>query len=162
MTLATVGAPWGLQGWVKVWSATSPRERLLEYREFNGASEHWQGHLDVAQIRPQGRFLACKFNGFDSPEAAEKIKSVELQVRRSALPDTEENEYYWHDLIGLQVVTVAGIELGRIEEMLETGANDVMVVQGERRRWVPFVIPEVVAEVDLVAGICRVDWDPDF
>jgi len=114
------------------------------------------------QAKPQGRFLAYKFKGFDTPEAAKRINGVELQIPRSALPATEKGEYYWHDLVGLQVTTTTDVNLGRIIEMLETGANDVMVVQGERRRWVPFILPDVITEIDLVAGICRVDWDPDF
>lgn len=90
------------------------------------------------------------------------MNGVELQISRQTLPETEEGEYYWRDLIGLQVVTVGNVNLGRVIEMLETGSNDVMVVQGDRRRWVPFIIPEVVVEIDLKAQICRVDWDPDF
>ena len=135
---------------------------MLEYRQFNGASRSWQGTLEVEQAKPQGRFLAYHFKGFDSPEAARKINGVELQILRPSLPAAEAGEYYWHDLMGLQVVTTSGFNFGRIVEMLETGANDVMVVQGERRRWVPFILPDVVTEVDLVAGICRVDWDPEF
>lgn len=162
MTLGTVGATWGLQGWVKVWSATSPAERLLEYPEFNGCLPRWHGSLRVEQAKPQGRFLAFKFHDFDSPEAVQRLNGAELQIPRSALPPVEEGEYYWHDLMGLEVITLEGVNLGPIVEMLETGANDVMVVQGDRRRWLPFVIPSVVLEVDLVKRICRVDWDPEF
>ena len=151
-----------MRGWVRVWSATSPRDRLLEYQQFNGVSKRWQGELNVVGAKPQGRFLAYKFAGFDDSEMAQRLNGVELQILRSALPATEEGEYYWHDLIGLQVATIAGVDLGLIVEMLETGANDVMVVQGDRRRWLPFILPDVVTEIDLVAGTCRVDWDPDF
>jgi 16S rRNA processing protein RimM len=135
---------------------------LLEYEQFNGLSRSWRGTLEVQQTKPQGRFLAYHFKGFDSPEAARKINGVELQVLRSTLPEAEAGEYYWHDLIGLQVVTGSGVSLGNIVEMMETGANDVMIVDGDRRRWVPFILPSVVTEVDVAAGVCRVDWDPEF
>jgi len=135
---------------------------LLDYDQFNGLSKSWHGTLEVLQAKPQGRFLAYHFKGFDSPEAARKINGVELQVLRSTLPATEAGEYYWHDLIGLQVVTGSGVSLGNIVEMMETGANDVMIVDGDRRRWVPFILPSVVTEVDVAAGVCRVDWDPEF
>ena len=160
--MGTIGATWGLRGWVKVWSSTSPREGLLEYRQFNGVSPSWQGELSVCEAKQQGRFLAYKFNGFDTPEAAQRLNGVQLQISRLDLPEIEEGEYYWRDLIGLQVLTVGGVDLGQVVEMLETGSNDVMVVQGDRRRWLPFILPEVVTEIDMNARTCRVDWDPDF
>lgn len=125
-------------------------------------SRSWQGQLTVEQARPQGRFLAYKFKGFDTPEAAKQLNGVELQVERSALPATEQGEFYWHDLIGLQVITIDNVDLGRVVEMLETGSNDVMVVEGDRRRWVPFILPTVITDIDRINRVCRVDWDPDF
>ena len=71
-------------------------------------------------------------------------------------------EYYWADLVGLRVETVDGVELGRIEQLFETGSNDVIVVQGDRERLVPYIWEQVVREVDLEAGVMRVDWDPEF
>ncbi len=160
--MATVGAPWGLQGWVKVWSATSPPDNLLVYRQFAGCSRRWQGNLDVEQCKRQGRFLAFKFRGFDNRTDADKLKGIELRVRRDQLPVPEIDEYYWHDLVGLRVETVDGVLYGHIVEMVETGANDVMVVEGDRQRWIPFLIDRVVLEVDLDKRVCKVDWDADF
>ncbi|MDO5610991.1 MAG: ribosome maturation factor RimM, partial [Pseudomonadota bacterium] len=70
--------------------------------------------------------------------------------------------YYWVDLEGLQVVTVAGVVLGRVDHLFSTGANDVIVVQGERERMIPFVQPDVITQIDFDAGLIVVDWDPDF
>ncbi|MBV1961646.1 MAG: ribosome maturation factor RimM [Immundisolibacteraceae bacterium] len=160
--MGTIGAPWGLKGWVKVWSATSPSESLLEHRQFHGEAQNWSGELTVSESKPQGRFLAFKFSGCDNREAAERLKGAELQLLRASLPAPEPGEYYWHDLIGLDVTTREGVALGQIVEMMETGANDVMVIQGDRRRWVPYLEPEVVIEIDLVKNSCLVDWDAEF
>ncbi|MBL4623393.1 MAG: 16S rRNA processing protein RimM [Immundisolibacteraceae bacterium] len=160
--MGTIGAPWGLKGWVKVWSVTSPPESLLEHSQFRGESQNWTGELKVVESKPQGRFLAFKFAGCDNRDAAERLKGAEIQLLRSSLPAPEPGEYYWHDLIGLDVTTREGVPLGQIVEMMETGANDVMVIQGERRRWVPYLEPDVVVEINLTKNSCLVDWDPDF
>ena len=80
----------------------------------------------------------------------------------SALPSTRPGEYYWADLVGLEVRTLDGVDLGRIEQLFETGSNDVIVVQGERERLIPYIWDQVVREVDLDAGTMLVDWDPEF
>ena len=80
---------------------------------------------------------------------------------RNALPEPAENEYYWSDLIGLSVFNAEQQAFGKVSELLETGANDVLVVQGERERLIPFV-PQVIQEVDLAAGMIRVDWGLDY
>jgi len=78
------------------------------------------------------------------------------------LPKTQTDEYYWTDLIGLEVVNLAGISLGHIENLFETGANDVLVVKGERERLIPLVFDRVVLNVDVIAKKMQVDWDSDF
>jgi len=86
----------------------------------------------------------------------------EIGVRRDQLPPAAPGEYYWHDLLGLDVVDLHGEALGRVDHLLETGANDVLVVQGERERLIPFVPGKVVMRVDLEGGVIQVDWDKEF
>jgi len=83
-------------------------------------------------------------------------------VPRSALPAAGEDEYYWSDLEGLRVETLEGVDLGTVDHLIETGANDVLIVRGDRERLIPFLRPSVVREIDLVAARIRVAWDPDF
>ena len=83
-------------------------------------------------------------------------------MRRDALPKPAPGELYWSDLEGLRVRTVEGRELGTVSHLFETGANDVIVVKGDRERLIPFLRDSVVREVDLAAGTMIVDWDPDF
>jgi 16S rRNA processing protein RimM len=78
------------------------------------------------------------------------------------LPPAPEGEYYWTDLIGLTVINREGVTLGQVDHLLETGANDVLVVKGERERLIPFLLELVVLEVDLAQRMLRVDWEEDF
>jgi 16S rRNA processing protein RimM len=86
----------------------------------------------------------------------------ELAVRRSQLPATGADEVYWVDLLGLAVVNIHGEDLGRVDHLLETGANDVLVVKGEKERLIPFARDSIVKEVDLRAGKILVDWERDY
>ena len=95
-------------------------------------------------------------------DAAALLTGTEIGVYRSQLPVVESNDYYWSDLMGLQVVTSSGRVLGRVDHLIETGANDVMVVKGAQECLVPYIKGQVIESVDLEAGEIRVDWDPDF
>jgi 16S rRNA processing protein RimM len=90
------------------------------------------------------------------------LTGCEIGITRDELPAAETGEYYWHDLQGLSVVTLAGESLGTVDHLIETGANDVLVVEGERERLIPFVMGQVVVHVDLDKGEIQVDWDKEF
>ena len=86
---------------------------------------------------------------------------MRIAVPRSELPPLPEGEYYWQDLLGLRVVNCEGVELGEVAEIFATGANDVLVVRGERERLIPFVEP-VVVKVDIEASRLTLDWGADY
>ena len=163
VTLGRVTGAHGLQGWIRVHSETSPRENIATFRHLllgrNGAWQRWR--LNAG--RRQGKTVVLKLRGCNDRGAAEALVGAEIAIERAQLPQLEEpGEYYWTDLEGLSVETGDGRSLGRLERLFETGANDVMVVQGERERLIPFVWGEVVKDVDLDARRIRVDWDPEF
>ena len=163
VTLGRISGAHGVKGWVKVYSETSPRENILAYAPWELVRAGRRQRVEVVAGRPQGRILVARLEGCDDHDAAEALVGCEIQVPRSRLPGgLAEGEYYWADLVGLRVETLDGVELGRVERLFETGANDVIVVQGERERLLPYVWQQVVREVDLAAGVMRVDWDPDF
>ena len=95
-------------------------------------------------------------------DVVEAMRGTEIFVPRSALPPPNADEYYWVDLEGLVVSTVEGAELGTVSHLFSTGANDVLVVRGDRERLVPFVQPDFIRSVDFEANRIVVDWDPDF
>ncbi len=153
---------YGVLGWVRIYSHTQPRENVLHYGRWHlGGPGRWRP-VKVEAARTQGKGLVAKFAGVDDRDAARAWIGREIAVPRDELPPLEEGEYYWSDLLGLQVLTVDGQVLGQVARLMETGANDVLVVQGDRERLIPFLPDRVVRRVDLEAGVVEVDWDPDF
>jgi 16S rRNA processing protein RimM len=160
--LGKVGAVFGVRGWVKLWSYTDPPANLLEYNELElGQSGSW-APARLVEARPHGEALVGRFEGVEDRDGAAALVGAELAVAREALPPPGEGEFYWTDLVGLEVINREGVHLGRVREMMATGANDVMVVEGERERLVPFLPGHWVDRVDLAGGRIVVDWDPDF
>lgn len=160
--LGRVAGLHGLQGWVKVFSHTQPRKGIVNYDPLYVASKGEWRPLCVEEARQQGKGVVLKFVGYADRDAATALLGCDIAVRREQLPPPSPGEYYWADLLGLRVVTVDGMELGRVQNLLETGANDVIVVAGERERLIPFLQGTVVVAIDLDQGLLRVDWDPAF
>lgn len=162
VVLGRIVGLYGVRGWVRVHSWTRPPGNILDFPVwFVGRDGNWQ-ERPVLDAREQGRSLVALLQGYDDREVARELLQADIAVPRSDLPATEEDEYYWADLFGLTVETAAGVGLGRVERLMETGANDVLVVRGDRERLIPFVVGDYVLDVDLERGIIRVDWDPDF
>ncbi len=158
--LGHVAGAHGINGWVKIHSLTEPREAIFEYQPWLlGASLE---AVRVRQGKQHGNRLIALLEGTENREQAEALLNQRIAVLREQLPELPRDEYYWTDLLGLTVRLEDGRELGQIDNMLATGANDVMVVRGERERLIPFVLGQYVKQVDLAAGCVTVDWDPDF
>lgn len=153
----------GVRGWVKVESWTEPRDNLFQYEQWhlerNGASV---ASVRLIEGRPGGRGLIAALEGVTDRDQARALMGTTVSVERAALPPPGEDEYYWVDLEGLAVHTTDGQRLGTVSHLFETGANDVMVVRGEREHLIPFVPDTYVTAVDLEAGWLEVDWDPAF
>ncbi|MCG6117242.1 MAG: ribosome maturation factor RimM [Aquimonas sp.] len=156
-----VGA-FGVRGWLKIESYSNPRGQIFRYRPWLMGREGQLQEIQPLDLREQGRGVVVQLPGCDSPESAELRLGQEIWVRRGSLPPPSPGEYYWVDLEGLQVVTVEGVDLGRISHMVATGANDVMVIRGDRERLVPFTPGHALVSVDLASGQVVVDWDPEF
>lgn len=157
-----MGAPHGVRGWSQVWSFTDPPEGLLRHAQLAAERRGQRLMLEIADSRMQGERLLVRFAGTDDRDAAAKLTGFELSVPRAEFEPPPPGSWYWHDLIGLAVVTVDGTPLGRVDHLLETGVNDVLVVQGERERLIPFALPQIVKKVDLDAGRIEVDWDAEY
>ena len=161
VVMGRITAPYGVKGWIKIHPYTETIEGLTRYATWwLGEEGEWR-KTAVIQTRPQGKTLVAKLQGCDDRVAALSLKNLYIAVQRSDLPAVREGEYYWTDLIGLQVVNLNGEALGVVRELFATGANDVLRVQGERERLIPF-IPQVVREVSLDSAVIRVDWELDY
>ena len=150
----------GLKGWVKIYSLTDPREAIFEYQPWLLGES--RAETRIAEGKTHGKYLIALLENVDDREQAESLVNRPIAVYRDQFSELPEDEFYWTDLLGFSVQLGDGTELGTIEQMLATGANDVMVVRGERERLIPFVQQQYVKSVSLDDGIVVVDWDPDF
>jgi len=160
VALGYISAVHGIKGWVKVHSWTRPMEAILEYQPWLLGEE--KSPVRIVDGRKQGKGLVALLPGYDDREQAVMLVGQQVFIRRKQLPATAKDEYYWSDLEGLEVHTSNGEVLGRVEKLMETGANDVLVIRGEREHLVPFVQGQYVRRVDLAGGLIEVDWDPEF
>ena len=161
VVLGRISGVFGVKGWVRVFSYTDPREALLDYEScLLGEKGKWR-MARVAEGQRHGKTVVVRIDGYDDRDQAVGLIGTEIGVPRDELPEADSDHYYWSDLEGLSVVHRDGTELGKVDHLLETGANDVMVVKGETERLVPFVMDKVVLGVDLAKGEIRVDWEWD-
>ena len=161
VVLGRVSGLFGVQGWVRVFSETEPREGIIRYNPvFLKQQGEWRP-FEIEAGRAHGAGVVLKFVGCDDRDRAAALLQCDIAARRAQLPPPKPGEYYWIDLEGLRVVTLDGLELGTVDSLFATGANDVMVVQGAQQRLIPFIRGKVVTEIDLEQRLLRVDWDPD-
>jgi 16S rRNA processing protein RimM len=170
IVLGRITAPYGVKGWVRLhpfgddpasWADIDRWWLGSDDRDFSA----WRAY-PLQSLRMHGKGWVAKLLGVEDRDGAEAMVGQYVGAPRAALPRTEPDEFYWADLIGLEVVNAGGQSLGRVAEMIESGAHAVMVVvegDGERRieRLLPFV-GHVVKDVDVPAGVLRVDWERDW
>jgi 16S rRNA processing protein RimM len=160
IVLGRIAGVYGLKGWVKVVSDTAPREGILSYAPWLIGAEARVRR--VAESKLHGKGMIVRLEGCDDRDAAAQLVGREIAVTRAQLPPPRADEFYWIDLEGLTVVTIAGITLGQVDHLFSTGVNDVLVIKGEREHLLPFAWGEVIKDVDFAHHRIEVDWDPDF
>ncbi|MDP2153708.1 MAG: ribosome maturation factor RimM [Methylotenera sp.] len=187
VVMGRIVAPYGVYGWLKVLPDTEVIDGLFDYDTWwLGKGDDWR-EMVVETAKLHNDVIVVKLEGIDDRDAALACKGRQIAVPRAQLPEPDENEYYWSDLIGLRVKNSQGVDFGLITEVFETGANDVLVVKSDvvkpdvvkpdavkpevvsadadkekpQERLLPFVAT-VVLEVDLKAKTMLVDWDEDF
>jgi 16S rRNA processing protein RimM len=151
----------GVKGLVRIFSNTSPRENIVNYSPWYIEQGPLRKQVAVTG-RLQGRNVVARLDGIEDRSQAEALSGCQIFINPEQLPALEAGDYYWSDLVGLAVETLQGEPLGVIASMMETGADDVMVLSGERERLVPFVVDEIVKEVDLDKRRLVVDWSPEY
>jgi 16S rRNA processing protein RimM len=162
ITVGVITGAFGVQGAIKVKSFCDPPEQIFKYKPWQLQLAGSSSAIVAMKLRASGDQLIARLPDVDSKEAADALRGAEIQVDRSQFPPAKPGEYYWADLIGLRVVNQDGVDFGVVSALFETGANDVLVVQGERERWLPFTLGTHVLRVDLSARQIDVDWDPEF
>ena len=168
LVLGQVGKPHGVRGWVKVRSFTEEYGAILQHRLFRGEKNGMFSNLEIEIHRNQPNGLVVKFKNFDDPESAIDIIGTTLSVRAKDLPVLEDDEFYWHQLEGLRVLNLQGEIFGIVKQMLQTGANDVVVVKpdgsslDDRERLIPWIRGEVIKSIDVEKGELLVSWLSDY
>ncbi len=167
LVIGRVSGVYGIKGWIRVHSFTEPAENLFGYRDLKiQRRDQWQP-IEIDTGKQHGKGLIAHIHGVDSRDDAELLKGCEIAVPREQLPSLAQDEYYWHQLEGLTVMA-GGQCLGQVDHLIETGANDVLVIKptggsiDSRERLVPWVMGQVILAVDLDKGTIDVDWDPEF
>ena len=161
--MGKVTSVYGVKGWVKVFSYTQPKENLCQYIDWQLQDQSGVSRpVKVLDCKPHGNGLVALFDGARDRDIAKNFCGMLITVPSSELPSLSEGEYYWSDLEGLEVHTIKGEKLGRVERLMETGANDVLVIRGDKEHLVPFIQGRYVKRVSLSDGLIEVDWDADF
>lgn len=161
VVMGRIVAPYGIYGWVKIQPDTETLDSLFDYETWwlgrdERSDGQWQSY-EVETVKIHSNILIAKLDGVDDRDAAFACKGMLVAVPRDQLPEPHEDEYYWSDLIGLNVANEQGVDFGKVVDVFETGANDVLVVKGDKERLIPF-IDQVVLQVDLDAKTMVLDW----
>lgn len=159
VVVGRLAGAYGIKGWVRVASFTDPVDNLARYRPWLIRVRDGWRPIDVEELKPHGGGFVARLTGVASRDEAERLVGSEIAIPASALPEIGPEEFYWKDLLGLDVVTPEGVVLGRVVQMMETGANDVLVVADADgvQTLIPFVAA-VVRDVDVEARRLVADW----
>ncbi|UAA40120.1 ribosome maturation factor RimM [Paraneptunicella aestuarii] len=169
IVVGKIGAPHGIRGWVRINSYTEELEGIFNYSPWLISVQGEVKEYKVTSWKLQNKSVVAKLEGIDSRNDIELLKNADIEVSVEQLPELQDDDYYWRDLIGLNVVTESGYDMGTVEQLFETGANDVMMVKanmndayGAKQRMIPYLYDQVIKKVDLQAKSIIVDWDPGF
>ncbi len=169
----------GVKGWVKVFSHTEPRLNIVKYNPWLiKQGKDWQS-VKLLSGRKQGKTIVAQIEGITDCDQAQALKGVKIAIEPSQLKPLNKDEFYWRDLEGLTVINLAGETLGKVSHLIETGANDVMVVKSQsaklpkaaddaasgkknKEMMIPYLPDNVIKNVDLNESIIEVDWDDEY
>ena len=158
VVVGKIGTPYGVKGWVKILSFTEEIDQILDYDPWYLEDESGWRPIDVTDGARHGKGIIAKLEGFDTPEQSRLLTGLKVSVKRAQLAPLKTNEYYWRDLEGLTVINQDGKVLGKVIYLMETGANDVLVVKNEKEHAIPY-IKEVVLSIDLNKREMHVKWE---
>lgn len=168
LQVGRIKAPYGIKGWVWVFALTEPMSNVFGYRPWYLKRAGQFQPIEVAEWRSQGKGVVARLEGAEDRNAAELLTGLEIYVPKDSLPVLDDDDFYWSELQDLDVWTEAGVFLGRVQAMMETGANDVLVVRAcegsvdGQERLIPWLPGQVIVGVDKAARRITVDWDPEF
>lgn len=156
ITIGRFGSVYGIKGWLRIVSFTDPKENILQYQPWwINKDQQWQ-QIYAEDGRLHGKDVIIKLPNINDRELAKSYTNIDIMVDSKQLPKLPKDEYYWSDLEGLMVIDKSGQELGRVNHLIATGANDVLVL--EKNIMIPY-IDNVIIKVDLEKKNIIVDWE---
>lgn len=159
ITVGKIGAVYGVHGWLKIHAYTEFETNILDYQPWYIQRDQTWVSMTIESARTMGRKLIVKLPGIDTPEDARHLTGSLIAVTRAQLPALKDNEYYWSDLVGLNVINQNGENLGKVIYLIATGSNDVLVIKGDKEHAIPYLPGKVVTSVDLEKQEIHVDWE---
>ncbi|AQS37577.1 16S rRNA processing protein RimM [Shewanella psychrophila] len=169
VVLGKLGSSHGIKGWLKITTYTDSVEGIFDYSPWLIKEQGEWREVKVLQWRFQGKAVVASLEGVETRDQAQMLTNCEIAVTPQQMETLPEDEFYWRDLIGCEVVNTKGYNMGKVQEIVETGSNDVLLVKanakdgfGKAERMIPFVTEQFIVEVNLTEKQITVDWDPDF
>lgn len=162
VVIGRFGRPHGIKGFVTVHSFTEPRDNILRYTDWHVFLNNTWQPVKLLCVEAQNKAIIAQIEGFPERELVARFTNAEIAVQREQLAELEPGEYYWHQLIGMNVINQKGESFGSVIEVMPTGANDVLVVQGEKRYLIPYLPGQFIIKIDDSQQLITVDWDLDF
>ena len=168
MIVGQISGVFGVHGWVKIFSFTEPRNNILSYKPWLIRNKSdWQT-MTIVKGRIQGKTLVAQIEGVDDRDKAHSLIGSDIAIDPSQLKSLEDNDFYWRELIGLDVEETNLGLIGKVQSIMATGANDVLVVVGKdnagknRETLIPYLLDDVIKNIDLEKQRILVDWNESF
>lgn len=159
IVVGRISGLYGLHGWIKVFSYTEPIDNIVGYNPWYLRFMNTWRLIELGKGKRHGKTVIAKLQGFDDREQASRLIGADIAVAPGQLKVLAEGEFYWTELIGLRVVNLRGEFLGIVDHVLETGANDVLILDGKREVMIPFVLDDIIKEVRLGESLIVADWE---
>lgn len=162
IVIGRFGRAHGVKGFITVHSFADPAAAIKDYLPWYIRQDNERLPLQISEVRVQDKLILAKIEHIDDRDKVSEYTNVDIEILRSALPKLMSGDYYWHELIGMQVINIADEPLGVVVDLLSTGTHDVLIVDGEKRHLIPYVLDKFITKIDGDKKIIIADWDKDF
>lgn len=162
VVIGRFGRPHGIKGLVSVNSFTEPRDNILSYTDWHVFLNNIWQPVKLLSAQAHNKTIVAQVEGYPEREIVARLTNADIAVHKDQLAALEPGEYYWHDLVGMKVINKDNQPFGTVTEVMPTGSNDVLVVQGEKRHLIPYLLGQFIIEINDQEKVITVDWDLDF
>ncbi|OGV33992.1 MAG: 16S rRNA processing protein RimM [Legionellales bacterium RIFCSPHIGHO2_12_FULL_35_11] len=152
----------GLKGFIKVVSFTEPKDNILSYSPLYANIADKITQLEISDVDKNNKLILIKVAGYEEREAVAHLTNNEILIHCDQLAILPDGEFYWHQLVGMEVFNDKQTHLGKVDDIIATGSNDVLVVTGEQRTLIPYIMNDYVTSIDITNNRITVNWDKDF